>query len=263
MNTMKQSVNINGFEMRYICFGSGQKTLVMIPGMDNRYLTDLGDIIEAQYASVKDDFTVYLFDRRTDMPEKYTVYDMAEDTVSVMNYLNLKNVCLLGTSQGGMISLCIALKHPELISKMIVCASSPVTNELFKKNLKIWEEFTLKRDGKNLAGAFADSIFSEDTLKEFRESFLEQNGNPTEEEYRKFLSEIHANEGFDIRNELSKIKTETLIIGCKGDRVFGPEMSELLAKEIGCSLYMYGNEFGHAVCDESPDFIPRCKDFFC
>ena len=48
-----------------------------------------------------DDFTIYLFDRRNELPDSYSIYDMAKDTASAIKALGLKDICLFGASQGG------------------------------------------------------------------------------------------------------------------------------------------------------------------
>ncbi|HAQ62906.1 MAG TPA: alpha/beta hydrolase, partial [Ruminococcaceae bacterium] len=68
------------FEMQYIKFGQGKKTLVILPGLSVQSVIPAAAAIEKQYEIFKNDFTVYLFDRRQNLPEVYSVYDMADDT---------------------------------------------------------------------------------------------------------------------------------------------------------------------------------------
>jgi hypothetical protein len=42
------------------------------------------EAIIASFSEFMDDFTVYLFDRIKDIPQDYSIYDIAEDTYNAM-----------------------------------------------------------------------------------------------------------------------------------------------------------------------------------
>lgn len=55
----------------------------------------------------------------------YTLFDMVDDTVGLMDGLGISQAHLMGISMGGMISKLFALKHPERMHSLILYASSP------------------------------------------------------------------------------------------------------------------------------------------
>ncbi len=63
------------------------------------------------------------------MPEEYSVYDMAEDTEKAMDELGLAGAIIYGVSQGGMIAQVIALKRPDLVSRLVLCSTAPYIPE--------------------------------------------------------------------------------------------------------------------------------------
>ena len=72
--------------------------------------------------------------------------------------------------------------------------------------------------------------------------------------------------GYDVREELHNIKCPTFVVGCEGDRVFGPEASRQIYEGVSmgndkCELYIYDDSYGHAVYDEAPDFKERLYNF--
>ena len=77
------TVKINGYEMDYCSFGSGDKTFVIIPGLSIQSVMGAKDAIEEAYSLMKDDFTTYVFDRRKSVPESYSIADMADDNYEV------------------------------------------------------------------------------------------------------------------------------------------------------------------------------------
>jgi hypothetical protein len=79
-----ERVKTDSCEMEYFKFGQGEKTMVILPGLSVISVMKSAHAIEEAYAPMTSDFTIYVLDRRLDMPEVYTISDMASDTVSVI-----------------------------------------------------------------------------------------------------------------------------------------------------------------------------------
>ena len=108
-----ETVHTDTFSMNFFRFGRGEETLVILPGLSVQSVMGVADAVAAAYQPLADVFTVYVFDRRTELPASYSVREMARDTATAFQMLGLKKVCLFGASQGGMIALVIAVEHPE------------------------------------------------------------------------------------------------------------------------------------------------------
>ena len=70
------------------------------------------------------------------MPVKseYTIDDMADDAVAVLNKLNIENAHVLGISMGGMIAQVLVANYPEKVKTFTLIAStastpSPLTDQ--------------------------------------------------------------------------------------------------------------------------------------
>ena len=63
-----ETVRTDTFEMDFIRFGTGKKTLVILPGLSIRPVTGGGESIAKHHAVLADEFTIYLFDRRKNVP---------------------------------------------------------------------------------------------------------------------------------------------------------------------------------------------------
>ena len=76
------------WEMEYICFGSGAKTLIMLPGLGDGLRTMKGTALPMAvlYGKFSKDYTVYAFSRRSSIPEGYTTRDMARDQKLAMEF---------------------------------------------------------------------------------------------------------------------------------------------------------------------------------
>lgn len=151
------------FKMQYIAFGSGEKPLVILPGLSVKSVMESADMVEQSYSIFSKEYRVYLFDRRLNLPEDYPVWDMAEDTAQAMKALDLNSVCLYGVSQGGMMAQIIALRHPELVEKLAVCSTSYGISkeqaEVFKKY-----ESILTGSDERFENKAAEQECSEDTV---------------------------------------------------------------------------------------------------
>ena len=94
--------------------------MVILPGLSLKSLDTYAEAVESAFSLFCSDYTVYVFDRLSEPDSDYTVYAMADDTAEAMRFLGLFDCCIFGASQGGMIAQCIAVKYPELVSKLAV-----------------------------------------------------------------------------------------------------------------------------------------------
>ena len=102
------TVTTSGFSMDYIRFGSGKDILVILPGLSVQSVIPSAGAIAQAYQDMTPYYTVYLFDRRKELPQTYPIEQMAQDTHDAMQALQLQKVHLFGASQGGMIAMMIA-----------------------------------------------------------------------------------------------------------------------------------------------------------
>ena len=83
-------------KINYLRFGNGQKTLAIIPVLSLQSVMNFAAAIKASYKLLEKDFTIYLFDRRKDLPDKYSIAEMAEDTAQAIKSLKLEHIYLFG-----------------------------------------------------------------------------------------------------------------------------------------------------------------------
>lgn len=154
-----ETVHTPDFSMDYLRFGSGERTLVILPGLSVQSVMGLGDAIAAAYRPLEEKYTIYVFDRRGDLPSPYTVRDMARDTAAAFRALGLEKVCLFGASQGGMIALVIAAEHPELVEKLVLGSSSAHVREEQYRVIERWIRLAESGDREGLYLAFGAEIY--------------------------------------------------------------------------------------------------------
>lgn len=71
-NAKNRTLKMGNTSMNYITFGSGEKNLIMIPGVGDglRTMKGLAVPMALLYGKYAKDYTVYLFSRKNQMPEK-------------------------------------------------------------------------------------------------------------------------------------------------------------------------------------------------
>ena len=255
-------VTVDNLEMEYFKFGNGNKNMIIIPGVSIKSVMLYEDIIKEQYSIFKDEFSVYVFDRKINMEKGYSILDMAKDTIKVIDKLNLKDLYILGASQGGMIGLLIAIKRPDLVKKLNIISSNYKVNdndyELFNNliNLSKDNKLNIMVDLFSKA-AYSKSLYLrvKDNLKPFVDSINNL-------DIERFIIQCEALKGFNILNDLSKIEANTFIIASKLDQIFSYKDSILMNELIKNSkIYLY-NEYGHDVYDEALDIKEKIYNFY-
>ena len=72
---IESSVDIPSGKLNYIAFGTGQKNLIIIQGLNVRDLKGAGASLALMYRMFVQDYRVYFFDRRTNVQEGLTNWD--------------------------------------------------------------------------------------------------------------------------------------------------------------------------------------------
>ncbi|MBQ3286203.1 MAG: alpha/beta hydrolase [Ruminococcus sp.] len=255
-------VKVGDIEMEYFSFGSGERAFVILPGVDTRSVMLSAMAIQAAYRMFGDEYTVYVFDRRKNMPSPYPVRQMAADTAAVMRELGIKDADIFGASQGGMMAMCIAIDSPELVRSMALGSTAARADDTIIESTERWISLAKSGDMTALTADFIDCLYSQSTIGKYKEFLMHLNDHVSERDIERFIIMTEAIDGFDVFDELDKITCPVLVIGVEGDKVLPCEHSRAIAEKLGCELYLYGEDYGHCAFDEAPDYKQRLLDFF-
>ena len=250
-------------DMNYISFGSGEKTLIMLPGLGDGLSTVNGKafILAATYRMYAQKYKVYIFSRKNFLPEAYSTRQMAKDQAEAMKALGLLKASVLGISQGGMIAQYLAIDYPDLIEKLILAVTSPKADEITQKVVGTWIDIAEKGDYKALMIDTAEKSYSEPYIKKYKILYplLGKIGKP--KSFDRFLIQANSCIQHNACMELEKIICPTFIIGGGCDKIVGTHAAPILAKKIkGSELFIY-NDLGHAAYEEARDFNKRVLNF--
>ena len=265
MNISIETIRTGGFAMRYFRFGRGDRTMVILPGLSVQSVMDAAPAVAAAYECMTADFTVYVFDRREELPEVYTIADMARDTAAAMQAVGLKDVCLFGASQGGMIAQVLAIEHPALVRAMVLGSTSPnVQPEQFAA-LEQWIDMARKRDGVGLYLSFGRLLYPPALFEQYRPALIAAGQAAKNEDLDRFMILAAGTRDFNVVDRLPEIRCPVLAIGVFEDAVVDSDATMQIAEKLDYRpdfrLYMYIG-YGHAAYDTAPDYRDRMRRFF-
>ena len=247
----------------YIRFGSGPRTLVMIPGVGDGLKTVKGMALPFAflYRGLAGDFTVYVFSRRRVLSPGMTTREMAEDLNSAMDALGLSSVALVGVSQGGMISQWLAIDHPDKVEKLVLAVTLSRPNATVRDVIARWIGMADRGDYRGIMLDTAERSYSEKRLKRSKLEYrmLGNIGKPRSfDRFRIQAASCAAHDTYDL---LERISCPTLVIGGKEDKIVtGLASVEIAGRIPDCKLFMYDG-LGHGLYEEAPDFIERVSAF--
>lgn len=259
-----ETLTTDGFSMRYFRFGQGEDILAILPGLSVQSVMDLADAVEESYRLLTDDFTMYVFDRRENVPAAYSMQDMARDTEAAFDALGLKRASIFGASQGGMLAMQIALDRPELVDKLILGSTTAHMTEQRFLPIEEWTALAKERRAEELYMAFGRMIYPQNVFEQLRQALVEAAATVADEELSRFIILAESIKGFDITDKLRGIDCPALVIGDDTDKVMGADASLQLADYLGAKpgfeLCLYSG-YGHAVYDTAPDCRERMLQF--
>ncbi|MBY9004916.1 MAG: alpha/beta hydrolase [Candidatus Lokiarchaeota archaeon] len=255
----------DGLEFYYIVEGKGEP-LVLISGLGSKNSWEF----QIPYFS-KTMRIITLHNRgvgkssRPDYPYTMTMY--IDDIKALLDHLEIKekvNIC--GISMGGMIAQQFVLKYPEIVKKLILCATTAYHGEASSviNSQKEMANSTLEQKFKVRVAALYSRPFRKklktdvQTYEILKNNFMEDPTRPQD-----FINQGAAVRDHDTRDQLSKISQPTLILVGNEDRIIlGLHHSELLNDKIPNSTLKIIEKTGHGFIVEEADTVNELiRDF--
>src|SRR5699024_4935392 len=190
---------------------------------------------EPQVEALSTVFRVICFDHRGHgdspvPPGPYSMADLGGDVLRLMDRLGIRSAHYAGLSLGGMVGQWLAVHAPERIDRLALLATSPHMGPA-----QAWRDrASLSRE--KGTGALADTVVDRWFTKPFTESHPDevtslrnQIAGTDPEGYAACCEAIST---WDIREELSRIQANTLIIGGADDPATPVEGNAALMAEL-------------------------------
>ena len=119
-----QYAEVNGIRLHYVSSGQG-KLIMFVHGFPEFWFEWQKQLIEfgRDYQAVAPDMRGYnLSDKPSDI-EKYHVKDLIEDLRALAEHLGHEKIIMVGHDWGGAVAWSVAIRHPELLEKLIIINS--------------------------------------------------------------------------------------------------------------------------------------------
>jgi aminoacrylate hydrolase len=165
---------------------------------------------------------------------RYTVDQMTDDTVKLMDHLKIEAAHLVGHSTGGAIGQTMAIQHPKRLKKLVLFATWTKADFFFKHLFSVRREVLTKIGPEAYVKAGTLFLYppwwvqQNAAMVKQREALFVQHFPPIEV----VASRIDGIVAFDRSSGLGGIKTPTLVLCAKDDAITPAYFSEELAKKI-------------------------------
>jgi pimeloyl-ACP methyl ester carboxylesterase len=228
-------------------------------------LTDLADDIQTwQFiiSNLSKHFQLILFDNRgsgrSDTPNtEYSIEQFANDSIALLDFLNIPKTHLLGHGMGGFIAQEIAIQYPERVLKLVLECSAPYSTIRNNQLYNIFQDLIESKIDKALwCKTYYYWIYSHNFLMdfEFMDALIQFNlSYPYAQSKIGFIRQIEAVSKFDSRIRLPKITAETLVIIGEEDILVRAKDAEKLYQGITMASYpVFIENCAHTIHNEDP-----------
>jgi 3-oxoadipate enol-lactonase len=247
----------SGRDVHYDDAGSGP-TLVMIPGR-----IAPRTMLAPEFERLSSDFRVIILDNRDSgenepETEPYTISDLADDVAGLLRALGIQHAHVLGGMWGGCIAQEFALRHADMLDRLVLVSTTPMTIE---PNATLspmpppedwWLEDPVERWRAELPLDTAPGYF--DDKPELLDREAERyRGNRITWEGR--MRQVAAGGHFDVRDRLHEIAAPTLVLHGDQDPYIPTLNAELIANSIPNARLRIIQGTGHLLFIEQPEEV--------
>ena len=222
---------------------------------------------EPQLPALTERFRVLRYDHRghggSDVPPgPYTIDDFGRDAVELLDAAGLERVAFCGLSLGGAVALWLGINAPERVSQIGVCCSAAKFG-----TAEIWQE---RADATRASGS-VEPLVDAVLARWFTESYRDAHpgtmaqvskmlvGTPAEG----YAASCEALRDCDLRPELGRIATPTLVVSAAADPATPPEQGEAVAAAIPGARFVLVPDSAHfANWEQTEAFDAALLGFF-
>lgn len=217
---------------------------------DNRDVGLSSKLVDAGIPNFAEISAAYARGEKPKVP--YTLEDMANDAIGVLDTLNIAKAHVCGASMGGMIAQVLAYKHPSRILSLTIIMSTTGNPELPQAKPEIMAQFfapvpsereayieeTVRRD-RLIYGTFS---YDEQLGKEYRTKEYDRSYYPEGVMRQLAAMAVPGN----IKPEITAIRAPTLIIHGKEDPFYPVDAGKDIATAIPGAELLILDGMGHS-----------------
>ena len=132
---------VNGLRMYYEVHGTG-RPLVVLHGA-YMIIDAMGDVLPG-LAETRQVIAVELqgHGRTADIDRPHSYESMADDVAALLRHLEIEDADVFGFSMGGGVALQVAIRHPEVVRKLVVASASHASDHMHAELLEMIPSIT-------------------------------------------------------------------------------------------------------------------------
>ncbi len=223
----------DGEQLYYEVHGEGPP-LLLVAGLGG-----VGAFWNDHVPALAEHFTVVLHDHRgtgRSSPSKidYSVDQMSDDLLQLMDHLDIGRADLVGHSTGGAIGQTLAIDYPLRIGKLVLSATWSAADDYFKRLFQVRGEILSAGGVEAYVRSHAVFMFPPHWVRDKLDAMLDGEKAAIESFPKPeiMLSRMRGILKFDRRDALGAIHAPTLVIGARDDITTPAYFSEELGRLI-------------------------------
>jgi len=247
-------MNIGDADLFYESHGSGEPIFLVsgLGGLASYWMPNIGALSRGHQVVVHDHRGT---GRSTHSKIRYSVDQMTDDLLRLMDGLRIERAHIVGHSTGGAMAQTLAIRRPERVASLVLYATWTRCDPFFARLFEARRTLLMTAGAAAYTRATALFLYPDwwinhnTAVLDAREKMAVEHFPPPEV----VASRIDAICAFDRVAELSAIRARTLVLCARDDFITPPYFSERLAAAIPgarCALLEKG---GHCVSETLPD----------
>jgi len=266
-NIPTKKVRVGDIDIAYKAFGNGDPILLIMGYSGSKNDWDLTFL-----TGLSTNHTVIIFDNRgvsdsTLGTKDYTISQLAEDIVGLLNVLNINKADILGYSMGGMVAQQLTLDHGDRVDDLIIYSSYCGTyDQTYYPPKKLLDQFgNLNGTENDIKQRFVPYQFSNSWINQNCDSYdriFDSMDLPSINILEKQKDAIFKWIPKGTCDRLSQISPETLIIVGTADKILPSINSEIFKDKIKGAKVETFVEGGHALMFQFPERLSEVINTF-
>jgi len=255
-----ERIQINNCSIAYSVAGKGTP-VVFVGGLG---MPKEGWFFQIQY--FKNHFKTVVFDNRgagesDSTVGPYSIEQMEQDLLGLIDNLGLDAIHLVGTSMGGFICLQFALQHPGRVLSLTISNSSAFIPEKNRSLLRLWQEMETQevpieiQIEEQMHWIFPETFYAKkNQLEMIKYQLIQGAGKKSLQGYN---AQVEACLDFNISKRLKEIDLPLFVLSSNDDLLCPYSYSEAIHKAVLHSKYHLYKNGGHCLHITLADQVNR------
>jgi len=197
-----------------------------------------------------------------EVTEFYAITDLADDAAGALHALGVERANVIGISMGGFVSLHLALRHPDLVEKLVLVSTSAGGKTAVQASAETLALLNNRESGAE-PGEIARNTYTRIMGPGYAASHpremetIVENARYRPQTIASYFRQLQAIAGHDASQQLTRIQIPTLVIHGEVDPLVPPANGQSLAQHIPGAKHITYPGVGHIPIIENAEQFNR------